>query len=197
MTAGKRDELDTTRTEIVHRHGTECPVNGKTVEAPSLRGSMRALCGPGAFRAIDLAPETGQELFTCGSHRVLGDIYHSKGEEEKVRDRPRNPVVFQLALRPISHPPLPGRAVSRRTRGRGCKPPHRTSKVVHYRWSTQDGSRGIAVGFCLASIRRVRRCEIRALKRVRYLGAAMDVHGAQQKFSRLLNRQWGVVVPPI
>ena len=36
-----------------------------------------------AFRAIDLLPEKGQKYRACGSHRVLGDIYESKGETEK------------------------------------------------------------------------------------------------------------------
>ena len=36
-----------------------------------------------ALRTIDLAPETGQEFLICGSHRVLGRIYRSKGEKEK------------------------------------------------------------------------------------------------------------------
>ena len=36
-----------------------------------------------ASRAIDLTPEKGQEHLLCSLHRVLGRIYHSKGEEEK------------------------------------------------------------------------------------------------------------------
>ena len=34
-------------------------------------------------RAIDLLPEKGQEYRTCQCHRLLGDIYGSKGEREK------------------------------------------------------------------------------------------------------------------
>ena len=36
-----------------------------------------------ASRAIQLLPEKGQEFLACRSHRLLGDIYHSKGEREK------------------------------------------------------------------------------------------------------------------
>jgi len=36
-----------------------------------------------AFRAIDLFPEKGEEYRVCGSHRVLGNIYRSRGETEK------------------------------------------------------------------------------------------------------------------
>ena len=34
-------------------------------------------------RAISLLPKIGQEFRTCQSHRLLGDIYQSKGEREK------------------------------------------------------------------------------------------------------------------
>ena len=36
-----------------------------------------------ASRAINLIPREGQELLLCESHRVLGDIYQSKGEREE------------------------------------------------------------------------------------------------------------------
>ena len=36
-----------------------------------------------ASQAIDLLPEKGEEFLVCQSHRVLGDIYHSKGKREK------------------------------------------------------------------------------------------------------------------
>ena len=36
-----------------------------------------------ASRAIDLVPENGQGYLVCQIHRVLGKIYHSKGEREK------------------------------------------------------------------------------------------------------------------
>ena len=36
-----------------------------------------------ALRATSLIPEKGQEFRLCESHRVLGDIYQSKGETEK------------------------------------------------------------------------------------------------------------------
>jgi tetratricopeptide (TPR) repeat protein len=36
-----------------------------------------------ASRAIDLAPEEGQELHVCRLHRVLGSIYRLKGEKKK------------------------------------------------------------------------------------------------------------------
>jgi tetratricopeptide (TPR) repeat protein len=36
-----------------------------------------------AYHAIDLAPEKGQEIFVCRLHRVLGNIYRSKGEKAK------------------------------------------------------------------------------------------------------------------
>lgn len=36
-----------------------------------------------ASRAIDLAPEEDNRFVVCRSHRVLGDIYRSKGETEK------------------------------------------------------------------------------------------------------------------
>ena len=36
-----------------------------------------------ASRAIALLPEKGQEYRFCRAHRVLGDVYHSKGEGEK------------------------------------------------------------------------------------------------------------------
>ena len=35
------------------------------------------------IRAIRLLPEKGEELRVCRSHRILGDIYRSKGEREK------------------------------------------------------------------------------------------------------------------
>ena len=36
-----------------------------------------------AFRAIDLLPEEGNHFLACESHRILGDIYQSKGDTEK------------------------------------------------------------------------------------------------------------------
>ena len=36
-----------------------------------------------AFRAIQLLPEKGQEFLVCKSHRILGDIYCSKGKKEE------------------------------------------------------------------------------------------------------------------
>ena len=36
-----------------------------------------------ASLAIDLLPEKGKEFLACDTQRVLGDIYHSKGEREK------------------------------------------------------------------------------------------------------------------
>ena len=36
-----------------------------------------------ASRAITLLPDSGQEYLTCGLHRVLGDIYSSKGDRGK------------------------------------------------------------------------------------------------------------------
>jgi tetratricopeptide (TPR) repeat protein len=36
-----------------------------------------------ASRAIDLAPEEGQEHLVCRLHRVIGNVYGSKGEKEK------------------------------------------------------------------------------------------------------------------
>jgi tetratricopeptide (TPR) repeat protein len=36
-----------------------------------------------ASRAIELAPEKGQELEVCRLHRVLGNVYRSKGEKKK------------------------------------------------------------------------------------------------------------------
>jgi len=36
-----------------------------------------------ASRAISLFLEKGEQFLVCGSHRVLGNIHHSKGEREK------------------------------------------------------------------------------------------------------------------
>jgi tetratricopeptide (TPR) repeat protein len=36
-----------------------------------------------ALHAIDLIPEKSNEYIVCGSHRILGNIYHSKRENEK------------------------------------------------------------------------------------------------------------------
>jgi tetratricopeptide (TPR) repeat protein len=36
-----------------------------------------------AFRAINLLPEKGKQYLVCGSHRLLGYIYQSKGETER------------------------------------------------------------------------------------------------------------------
>jgi tetratricopeptide (TPR) repeat protein len=36
-----------------------------------------------ASRAIDLAPEEGRELLVCRLHRVIGNVYRSKGEKKK------------------------------------------------------------------------------------------------------------------
>ena len=36
-----------------------------------------------ALRKIKLLPEKGQEFLLCQSHRLLGDIYHCRGEKEK------------------------------------------------------------------------------------------------------------------
>jgi len=36
-----------------------------------------------ALRAIDLLPEKGKQFRVCDSHRVLGNIYQSKGDTEK------------------------------------------------------------------------------------------------------------------
>ena len=40
-----------------------------------------------ALRSIDLLSEKGQEYQVCRSHRLLGNIYRSKGEEEKAIHR--------------------------------------------------------------------------------------------------------------
>ena len=45
-----------------------------------------------ASRSLDLLPEEGQEFLVCQSHRILGDIYRSKGEREKAIQR------FEMAL---------------------------------------------------------------------------------------------------
>ena len=39
-----------------------------------------------ASRAIDLLPEKGEELLICKCHRLLGDIYHSKGGTKEAID---------------------------------------------------------------------------------------------------------------
>jgi len=36
-----------------------------------------------AYRAISLSQDQGDQFSVCGCHRVLGNIYHSKGEDEK------------------------------------------------------------------------------------------------------------------
>jgi tetratricopeptide (TPR) repeat protein len=36
-----------------------------------------------AFRAIDLLPEKGEQFLVCKAHRVLGNVYRSKGETKK------------------------------------------------------------------------------------------------------------------
>ena len=46
-----------------------------------------------ASRAIDLLPEKGGQLRVCEGHRVLGDVYYSKGEVEKAFHH------FKVALR--------------------------------------------------------------------------------------------------
>ena len=50
-----------------------------------------------ASRAIELLPEKGEELLACKTHRILGDIHHSKGEREKVVHH------FSVARRIASH----------------------------------------------------------------------------------------------
>ena len=60
-------------------------------QAHSLINRASLLCEAGQLdvaeeaisRAIDLLPEKGQELRVCEAHRVLGDIYQSKGEMKK------------------------------------------------------------------------------------------------------------------
>ena len=46
-----------------------------------------------ASRAINLIPEKGQELLLCESHRILGDIYQSKGKREEAMSH------FSMALK--------------------------------------------------------------------------------------------------
>jgi tetratricopeptide (TPR) repeat protein len=36
-----------------------------------------------AFRTIDILPERGEHFRICGAHRLLGEIYRSKGDTEK------------------------------------------------------------------------------------------------------------------
>jgi tetratricopeptide (TPR) repeat protein len=36
-----------------------------------------------ALRVLDLLPETGEQYWVCSSHRLLGEIYESKGEIKK------------------------------------------------------------------------------------------------------------------
>jgi tetratricopeptide (TPR) repeat protein len=54
-----------------------------------------------AFRAINLLPEKGEQYRVCESHRLLGEIYQSKGEYREgnspFRASHRNCVPFQLA----------------------------------------------------------------------------------------------------
>ena len=45
-----------------------------------------------ASRAVNLIPEKGHQSLVCTSHRVLGEIYHSKGEREKAVNH------FEVAL---------------------------------------------------------------------------------------------------
>ena len=50
-----------------------------------------------AFRAIQLLPEKGQDFLVCKSHRILGDIYCSKGKKEEAIHH------FETALEIASH----------------------------------------------------------------------------------------------
>jgi len=62
-----------------------------TKQAECLVGLAYVLCGDkqldaaeeAASRAIDLFPEEGEQFLVCLGYRVLGDIYHSKGNTEK------------------------------------------------------------------------------------------------------------------
>jgi len=45
-----------------------------------------------ALHAIELLPEKGKQLYLCRSHRILGEIYYSKGDPEKAIHR------FEVAL---------------------------------------------------------------------------------------------------
>ena len=49
-----------------------------------------------ASRAVDLIPEEGHQSLVCECHRVLGNIYRSKGEREKAIHH------FEVALRIVS-----------------------------------------------------------------------------------------------
>ena len=39
--------------------------------------------GEAASRAMNLLPEKGEQFLVCNGHRILGDIYYSKGDTEK------------------------------------------------------------------------------------------------------------------
>jgi len=49
-----------------------------------------------ATLAVELLSEKGEQYLVCGSHRVLGHIYHSKGQREKVVNH------FEVVLRVAS-----------------------------------------------------------------------------------------------
>ena len=83
---------------------------GETVErAVCLNSLARLLRGDGQLGAaeeaivesIELLPEKGQEDVVCESHRVLGDIYRSKGEREKAtyHDRVALGIAFTINWR--------------------------------------------------------------------------------------------------
>jgi hypothetical protein len=53
-----------------------------------------------AFRAIDLLSDKDEQFLVCESHRILGGIYHSRGETERPFTISRSPA--------RSHPPSAG-----------------------------------------------------------------------------------------
>jgi len=71
--------------EIFKRLGDTGQQADCLIKLASLLGSDKQFnaAEEAAFRAIALLPEDGHQFRVCESHRVLGDIYRSKGEIEK------------------------------------------------------------------------------------------------------------------
>ena len=58
-------------------------VNGKIVKTPSLAGCVLCVTRRVPYDRLSRPGEVPSRFLVCGSHRVLDDIYRSKGEKEK------------------------------------------------------------------------------------------------------------------
>jgi len=120
----RHDEMDTHGSPVRFSYSCLTMKLQRPREREGVLWVLGAAIGPAdSAKAVGLIPEKGNDFLVCDVHRVLTDIYRSKGErEETIRASSRNPILFPLARSSVwvyfslADPFSPRRQVHRRTR---------------------------------------------------------------------------------